>query len=120
MKRVLLIALIAVTMIGLFAANQTRLLAKGTPVAASISASETMQTANGLYEEGQFSQAAQAYQHLVDQGFVDGALFYNLGNAYYKLDRMDEARDAWTKALELDPGNEKARRNLERIGKDND
>lgn len=40
--------------------------------------------ANHLYESGQYQQAAQAYQQLVDQGFSDSVLFYNLGNAYFK------------------------------------
>jgi hypothetical protein len=103
MKRVLLIALIVLTMIGLFAANQTRLLAKGAPVASSTSASVTMQTANGLYERGQFSQAAQAYQHLVNQGFADSALFYNLGNAYYKIEDYGRAILNFRRAQQLAP-----------------
>ena len=103
MKRVLLIALIVLTMVGLFAANQTRLLARGTPVASSTSASEAMQTANGLYELGQFSQAAQAYQQLVGQGFADSALFYNLGNAYYKQGNYGRAILNYRRAQQLAP-----------------
>jgi tetratricopeptide (TPR) repeat protein len=76
MKRMITIfSLISITIIGLFLANQVQLLAKP---------SDTMSTANQLYETGQYSQAAQAYQQLVDQGFTDSALFYNLGNAYFK------------------------------------
>jgi hypothetical protein len=103
MKRALLIALIVLTMIGLFAANQTRLLAKGAPVASSTSAGETMQTANGLYELGRFAQAAQAYQHLVDQGFTDSSLFYNLGNAYYKQGDYGRAILNFRRAQQLAP-----------------
>jgi hypothetical protein len=103
MKRAFLIALIVLTMIGLFAVNQTRLLAKSTPVASATSASETMQTANGLYEVGQYSQAAQAYQHLVDQGFADSALFYNLGNAYYRQGDHGRAILNYRRAQQLAP-----------------
>jgi hypothetical protein len=112
MKRVLLIAVIALTMIGLFAANQTRLLAKSAPVSSSISARETMYTANGLYEMGQFSQAAQAYQHLVDQGFADSALFFNLGNAYYKQGDHGRAILNYRRAQQLAPRDPEIEANL--------
>ena len=76
MKRIITVfSLITITIIGLFLVNQVQLLAKP---------SDTMSTANHLYETGQYDQAAQAYQQLVDQGFTDNALFYNLGNAYFK------------------------------------
>ena len=76
MKRIIIVfSLISITIIGLFLVNQVQLLAKP---------SDTMSTANQLYETGQYSQAVQAYQQLVDQGFTDSALFYNLGNAYFK------------------------------------
>lgn len=80
MKRFIIIALIALSMLSLFAANQTRLLASSPSTAPA----EKMLTANQLYENGHYAQAAQAYQQLVDQGVVEGALYYNLGNAYYK------------------------------------
>lgn len=79
MKRIIMLTVILLTMIGLFAANQTLLLAKP-----SATATETMLIANRLYEAGQFGQAAQAYQQLADQGFADSVLFYNLGNAHFK------------------------------------
>ena len=68
MKRVLLIALISLMMIGLFAANGTLLLAKSSPtsIGSSEAAAETMGTASQLYEAGYHLQAAQAYQQVVD------------------------------------------------------
>jgi hypothetical protein len=80
MKRIITtFALVSITIISLFLANQALLLAEP-----SVTATETMLTANQLYESGQYGQSAQAYQQLVDQGYADSALFYNLGNAYYK------------------------------------
>ena len=86
MKRLIIIALIALTMIGLFAASGTSLLAKSPPAIGSqtATANEDMLTANQLYEAGHYAQAAHAYQQMVDQGVADSALFYNLGNAYFK------------------------------------
>ena len=104
MKRMTLIALIALTMIGLFAANQTRLLAKSSPAAVvPTEAGETMLTANQLYEAGQFTQAAQVYQQLVDQGYVGSTLFYNLGNAHYKQGDYGRAIANYRRAQRLDP-----------------
>ena len=105
MKRVLLIALISLTMIGLFAANGTLLLAKSSPtsIGSSKAAAETMGTASQLYEAGHYLQAVQAYQQLVDQGFADSALFYNLGNAYFKQGDHGRAIVNYRRAQELAP-----------------
>ena len=56
MKRMMVLALILLVMIGLFAANQTRLLARSPATAA-----DSMLTAGQLYDAGQYAQAAQAY-----------------------------------------------------------
>jgi len=50
-----------------------------------------MSEANRLYEAGQFSEAAAAYQTLADAGVVDGLLYYNLGNAYFKAGDLGRA-----------------------------
>ena len=69
MKRAFLITIIALSMIGLFAANQTLLLAKS-PAGVSATAADTMLTANQLYEQGQYVRAVQAYQQLIEQGLL--------------------------------------------------
>jgi hypothetical protein len=105
MKRVLIIATILVTMIGLFVANQTQLLAEspGATGTSAVTAGETMHTASRLYEMGQYAQAAQAYQQLADQGFADSALFYNLGNAYFKQGDHGRAILNYRRAQQLAP-----------------
>jgi len=114
MKRVVLIASISLIMIGLFAANQTLLLAKSSPtsIGSSEAAAETMTTAGQLYEAGQYSLAAQAYQQLVDQGFADSALFYNLGNAFFKQGDYGRAIVNYRRAQELAPRDADTRANL--------
>jgi hypothetical protein len=104
MKRTTLMALITLIMFGLFAVNQTRLLAKSSPTAVvPTEADEAMLTANDLYEAGQFAQAAQAYQQVVDQGYASSALFYNLGNAHYKQGDYGRAIANYRRAQRLDP-----------------
>ena len=113
MKRMTLIALIALAMLGLFAVNQTQLLAKSSPAAAApTDAGEAMRTANQLYEAGQFAQAAQAYQQLVDHGYVSSALFYNLGNAHYKQGDYGRAIANYRRAQRLDPRDSDIEANL--------
>ena len=99
MKRIItMFTLVTLTIVGLFLANQTLLYARP-----SVTATETMLTANQLYEAGQFSQAAQAYQQLADQGFADSALFYNLGNAYFKQGDYGRAILNYRRAEQLAP-----------------
>ena len=98
MKRLFIVALIAVAMLGLFVANQALLLAKSPETAG-----DAMSIANQLYEAGQYAQAAQAYQQLVNQGYGDGALFYNLGNAHFKQGDYGRAILNYRRAQQLAP-----------------
>jgi len=57
-----------------------------------------------LQEKGEFSLAAGLYQ-LALAVHPDGAvLLFNYGGALASLDRLEEAQEAWKKALALDPG----------------
>jgi Flp pilus assembly protein TadD len=55
------------------------------------------------------------YNEALGRSASNSSAYTNLGNAYYKMGRREEAREAWEKALDLDPGNEKASRNLRRL-----
>jgi hypothetical protein len=104
MKRIGIITLILLTMIGLFVASQTSLLAEASGTGRSMAkAGDAMLAAGQLYETGQYAQAAQAYQQLADQGFADSALFYNLGNAYYKQGDYGRAILNYRRAQEFAP-----------------
>jgi cytochrome c-type biogenesis protein CcmH/NrfG len=114
-KRILLIALVAVSIVGLFAVNQALLLAESTVEGSSTSfvAEEAMSAANQLYESGQFGLAAHAYEQLVKQGFADVALFYNLGNAYFQQGDYGRAILNYRRAQELDPRDADVQANLD-------
>ena len=107
MKRIIVLALILVAMVGLFAANQTWLVARSPETA-----TDTMLTASQLYEAGQYAEAAQAYQHLVDQGFADSALYYNLANANFKQGDYGRAVLNYLRAERLDPRDPDVQANL--------
>jgi tetratricopeptide (TPR) repeat protein len=69
--------------------------------------------AGRAYESGEFGDSAREYQALIDQGVRAPEVFYNLGNAAFRLGRLAEAILNYERALRLDPGDEDARHNLE-------
>lgn len=68
--------------------------------------------ANHRYETGDFAGARSAYQALVDSGNYSANLFYNLGNADYRLGKKGDAFVAYERALALNPSHPEARANL--------
>ncbi len=71
--------------------------------------------AQAYYRDGQYEQAVRVYEGLLEQGYRDARLYYNLGNAYYRLDRRGEAVLAYERARRLDPSDTDIRHNLELI-----
>jgi tetratricopeptide (TPR) repeat protein len=68
--------------------------------------------ANRLYEQGQFAQAAAAYQQLIDAGHQAATLYYNLGNAWFKAGQLGRAIAAYRQAEQLAPRDPYIRFNL--------
>ena len=58
----------------------------GVAFAQSPSPTDLMAEANAQYERGEYAAAAQQYEALIDRGYQDAALYYNLGNAYFKME----------------------------------
>jgi len=73
---------------------------------------ELMKNANKFYQEGQFEQAVLAYQKILGQGFESGAVYYNLGNAYFKSGKLGYAIFSYEKGLKLEPNDEDLSYNL--------
>lgn len=68
--------------------------------------------ANAAYVAGDFRAAADGYRRLLARGESSAKLYYNLGNACFKEERLGEAILCYRRALRLQPGNEDARYNL--------
>lgn len=68
---------------------------------------------NAAYQAGHFSEALQKYQLLDSLGYQSGALYYNIGNTYYKLGALGYAILYYEKARVLMPDDEDVRANLE-------
>jgi tetratricopeptide (TPR) repeat protein len=70
-------------------------------------------SANKLYEEGKFSEATAAYEQLIQSGTTSSAIYFNLGNAYFKSGELGHAIAAYRDAQTIAPRDPDVRANLE-------
>ena len=68
-----------------------------------------------LYLQENFEAAIEMYKEAIGHEHDTSAAYTNLGNAFQKLDETEKAVDAWNRAVEVDPGNDRARQYLERF-----
>lgn len=69
--------------------------------------------ANRLYEQGKYDEAIAAYSQVTSTGVASPALFFNLGNAYFRSGRIGLAILNYHKALQLSPRDPDVRANLQ-------
>jgi tetratricopeptide (TPR) repeat protein len=74
---------------------------------------EVIKQANIEYSSGFYDHALELYLSVVEQGFESAELYYNIGNTFYKLNRIPEAILYYERALKLAPRDENIRFNLE-------
>jgi len=67
------------------------------------------------YNKMQYKEAIALYEKIVSSGYESEALYYNLGNAYFRNNDNAEAILYYEKALKLSPNNEDIRHNIEVI-----
>lgn len=72
----------------------------------------TKANADAEYAKGNYQQAIIDYQDLLKQG-VSAEIYYNMGNAYYRLDNITQAVLAYERALLLAPSDDDIRFNLQ-------
>ena len=77
-----------------------------------ISFAQTKGEADELYKEEKYTEAVVAYEKLLKGDVVSANIYYNLGNAYYKLDSIPLAILNYERALLLEPGDADIRANL--------
>jgi tetratricopeptide (TPR) repeat protein len=84
------------------------------PLSSPAALSDTaFESANKLYEQGKFAEAAAAYQKLAESGQVSAALYFNLGNAFFKSSQNGRAIAAYRQAERLSPRDPDLRANLQ-------
>ena len=69
--------------------------------------------ANEAYQAGAYDSARSIYAEIVENGIVSSELFYNLGNTYFRLERIPEAILYYERAQRLDPSDADIQYNLE-------
>jgi tetratricopeptide (TPR) repeat protein len=52
---------------------------------------ETFFKANQAFKQGHYLEAIKGYQRLIEKGYENGHLHFNLGNAYLRLDQLGRA-----------------------------
>ena len=84
------------------------------PACAAIeNAAVTFDGANKLYEEGKFAEAATAYEKLSQSGHPSTAVYFNLGNAFFKSGHIGRAIAAYRQAERISPRDPDVRANLQ-------
>ncbi len=67
---------------------------------------------NQRFREGAYREALTSYQNALDAGYASGALYYNMGNAWYRLDEIGQAVRFYEKARLHMPENKALAHNL--------
>lgn len=73
----------------------------------------TKTQADSAYINNDFAGAIAMYETIIQNQGESAAIYYNLGNSYYKIDNIAKAILNYEKALLLNPGNGDIRFNLE-------
>ena len=71
-----------------------------------------MQKGNEFYKSNQYQLAIDEYNKLIKQGFEGESVYYNLGNAHYRLGKVGYAILYYEKALKLSPSDADIKHNL--------
>jgi tetratricopeptide (TPR) repeat protein len=70
-------------------------------------------SANKLYEQGRFAEAAAAYEKMIESGRASAAVYFNLGNARFKSGETGRALAAYRQAGRIAPRDPDIRANVQ-------
>ena len=68
-----------------------------------------------LYEDGEFSSALNAFQVARHAGLRSAALYYNMGNAHFRLGSLGRAVASYRRSQMLDPRSVDVKANLDHV-----
>lgn len=72
-----------------------------------------LEEANKSYSNDNFEKAIELYQKVIDNGMESAGVYFNLGNAYFKMNNLPSAILYYEKAKKLKPNDEDINTNLE-------
>lgn len=64
------------------------------------------------YKEANYEAAISSWESILESGEHSAALYFNLGNAYYRIDQIAPSIYYYEKALQLAPGDPEIKNNL--------
>ncbi|EHQ30171.1 Tetratricopeptide TPR_1 repeat-containing protein [Mucilaginibacter paludis DSM 18603] len=68
---------------------------------------------NDQYAKAKYQDAVKTYQAILDKGYQSAVVYFNMGNAYYKLGEIPSAVLYYEKAHKLAPGDEDIKFNIQ-------
>lgn len=68
--------------------------------------------ANALYNNGKYEAAITIYEKILESNLHSSALYFNMGNCYYKLNKIAPSIYHYEKALKLSPNDKEIQNNL--------
>jgi tetratricopeptide (TPR) repeat protein len=68
--------------------------------------------ANSLYNDGKYQEAIQSYEKILNNGVHSSELYFNLANAYYKLNEIAPSIYYFEKAKQLSPNDKDIENNM--------
>lgn len=74
---------------------------------------QLMQQGNDAYAKSDFAEAVRLYNTVLDAGYQSADLYYNLGNAHFRMEDYGLAILNYERALRLKPNFRDARQNLD-------
>lgn len=75
-------------------------------------AQSAFEKGNTLYQKGNYQEAISSYESIVKSGQESAEVYFNLGNCYYKLNKVAPAVYNFEKALLLSPCDSEIQNNL--------
>jgi len=69
--------------------------------------------AQQAYNNSQYEQAIELYDSIVNNNIESAAIYYNIGNAYFKMDNIPSAILYYEKAKKIEPNNSDINYNIE-------
>ena len=86
-------------------------------LSAQINYENIFSEANELYNKGSYIEAINNYKEIIKNDFHSAELYYNLANAYYRLDSIASSVYYYEKALQLNPNDREIIDNLALVNK---
>lgn len=74
---------------------------------------EAYQRGNERYQNGKYEEAIEEYSRVALEGVRNSAVYYNLGNAYFKAKKLGMAIASYERAYRLKPRDEDIKANLD-------